>query len=50
MMSVFIIIYYDENNVEHVADFVFSDYLKAFNYAFNLKHQKVLIAKRVLKD
>lgn len=50
MEKVFIIVYYDENDVEHIADFVFSDYLAALKYANNLKKQKFIIVSRMLID
>ncbi len=50
MEKVFIIVWYDENNVEHIADFVFSDYLAAIKYADNLKIRRVMITQRMLID
>ena len=50
MEKVFIIVLYDENDVEHIADFVFSDYLAALKYASNLKKQKFIIVSRMLID
>ncbi len=50
MAKVFIIAWYDENNVDHIADFVFSDYLAALKYANNLKKQKFIIVQRMLID
>lgn len=48
--KVFVIEWYDENNVGHIADFVFSDYTRAFNYANNLSTKRVLIAQRELRE
>lgn len=50
MEKVFIIVWYDENGVEHIADFVFCDYLTAIKYADNLKLRKVMITQRMLID
>lgn len=50
MEKVFIIVWYDDNNVENIADFVFSDYLAAIKYADNLKIRKVMIIQRMLID
>lgn len=45
MVKVFIIVFYDENDVEHIAD-----YLTALKYANNLKKQKFIIVSRMLID
>lgn len=50
MEKVFIIEWYDENNVDHIADFVFSDYLAALKYANKLKAKSFIILSCMLID